>query len=472
MKLRALVLAAAVCVLPLAAQEVPSPYGSFHALPHGYVDRHDTNLHLEFPLYNRSTVGGAQIAAHLVYDSLFWYPGTGGWTPYPGNGWRFVRTGGQLVEQESENYQACGWTDGDGTYLSYGSIFTADFYFTFPDGMSTYAGGYQTVTQPPPAHPYDYYNDCPDSTSLPITSTLGHGPDTYTFTIDSGGNGSVFDAAGDNVTNGYANPDGMSVTSSTAGGVTTYSDPLGQVLKVSGSATPGGSVTYQYPGPGGAWPTITESFQSYYAAAGFGCLTSFGGYLTLPSQLQYPNGDTYQFGYDSAGKLSSMTLPTGATVHYVHTFNDGGCSMSAALSRWDSVNGSGAAWNWATNTSLSSTVETSPAGDDTVFGFGFAASAVAVTSVDAYSGSHSGGTLLSHSSTSYSGGYSSPITATTVAELPGATPLYAQHVSSFDTFNANTETDDYDWSNSPTSPGPLLRKVVTNWQVSAGYADQ
>ncbi len=449
----------ALAALPAAAQVNTSGWGSFQSLPEGRVDRGDLDLHLEFPIFNRATVGRAQVKAVLVYDSQFWQPVNGAWAPETGGGWWLRTAAGHLSETTTVDSGACGWTDGSGTDDGSGTITNHAFAFTEPDGTVAPAGSYISVYAPNRIHPEGYYNDCPPSDTLPITTFIGDGKGCRVV-IDNSGAGTAWDGDGDNLTDGLSDPNGNSVTVS-AGAL---NDPLGTALTVSGSGTPSSPIVHTYTGTGATPVSVTENFESVYATGSFGCYPGWSGYLNLPESITYPDSSEYVFSYDSAGRLATLTLPTGGVISYSQSLSNNCSYTTSTLTRSESLD-SGKEWLWWNSSGSSSgqTTQTSPDNNLSVFDFDATG---ALTETDAYSGP-STGTI--ESETTIATGYSGGTTKTAVTELFGPTPLYSQHQQTFDPFDNLTASSDTDWGT--TSPGGAILRQTTAVYGTSGEAE-
>ncbi|MGH9467855.1 MAG: RHS repeat domain-containing protein, partial [Terriglobales bacterium] len=439
----------AVLAVAAAGQLAPSRWSSFKTLPHGDLDRSNLNLHLEFPIYTRNTGTRAQLAGYLAYDGLIWSNDGVSWEPNPSSGWHFEANTGARVE-ESRETNACGddGARGAGPDIIYGTYTVITFTFIAPDGTTADVGNFETHSG----------SGCPPDILGSTTTVVQASRDTYTVTTYSGGESTAYDSEGDNVDNEFADPSGNAVTGSTSGGTTTYTDPLGTVLSVSGSEP--GTVSYTYTGPKGA-AQITATYASINVSADFGCgYTPYTGTLDVVTALSYPGVGTYTFGYDSDGFLESIGLPTGGTISY--TMQQGCQAMT--VDRSESVD-SGKPWQWSwvnNNDGTTSTTETDP--DGNVSDYTFTGGILSEVDRDQGSTAVSATTIAT---TEVSGTVTGQ-TATT--ELYGSTPLYATHYAAYNNYGKVVGTDTTDWGTS--SPGgPLLRQTAANWTLT-GADDQ
>ncbi|MGH9393218.1 MAG: hypothetical protein ACRD1E_03545, partial [Terriglobales bacterium] len=420
-----------------------------------------TNLHLEFPIFSRPTGGTAQLGATLVYDSQFWGAPSGRWQPQAGNGWWLRTAGGQLNQTEYDN--TCGWEsldgsgdDGSGSYSTY--------YLSFqePDGtMSAAIGSYTvlwTVPQEPPPPGYYDTTDCPASTPLPQQWNIADGKG-FKVEVDEFGTATAWDGAGDEVDSGFADRNGNSVRLSGS----SYLDPLGTALTVGGS--PSSTVTYAFPGPGGAPQTITIPYESIYATANFGCYSAWSGYLRVPASIQYPDGRTYTFTYDAAGRLASMTEPGGGVVSYSYYLGVL-CSpfyITDGLDESDSLD-PGLNWDWAHNTDKNQTVQTDPYGGRTTTTFDSSGNPTQVDAGNTYNGpivtrTVSTGSVYNRISTvELCVSQTDPCGSTDTAKLESS------HQVVRDGLGNPASTQDTDWG--VNAPGAVLRKTANTYQAS------
>lgn len=181
----------------------------------------------------------------------------------------------------------------------------------------------------------------------------------------------MFDSAGDEVDSGFRDRNGNTVTRTSSGGATTWTDPLGTAATETGAGTPASPLVFTYTGPNSTSAQITERFETISASTAFGCtgIGEYSGSATVPSELDLADGSRYLFGYDLQARLTSVTLPTGGTINYGYTFDcaDAGNSQ---LTRSTSVNPG--TWTWTrthpTGNASLATTEADPSGQGpTVF---------------------------------------------------------------------------------------------------------
>jgi len=474
----------------LAQLPMPGRWGSVKSFGVDAVNRANLGVLATIPLFNRATVGGAQVNLRLTYNSQFWAPGSPGWIPLSNSGWTLAYVGGQVITDEYAQ-STCGWYDpvtGEDDYTgnpddqSY-TIYESDYYFVEPSGAKIYTGLAYYQVEGGGSHPLGWENDCPAGTNYAQSYLIQDGTG-YTVLVDNLGHATAYDAKGDEVDGGFVDRNGNRVGTSAAGGATTYSDPLGAAVTVSGAGTPSSPITYQYAGPNSSTAAITEDFQTFTVNTSFGCspYSEYSGSLTLPIDLKFSDGSEYQFGYDSNGRLGALTLPTGGVIHYSYALScanlgDG----NATLSRWDSVNTSNYPWNWSTSgTQTVQTVETDPYGNDGVFTFGgpllgYGVAGALLQEADSYSGSHTAGTELRSTTiaNTFQSGTLTQQAITTELMDGGVLPnLYAVQSIAYDNFGATTTQTNTDWGTSSAGGATLRTVTAALTAVDGGLADQ
>ncbi|HEY8054944.1 MAG TPA: hypothetical protein VIE13_03430 [Terriglobales bacterium] len=475
---------AALLSLPALAQIQPSRWGSIKGMTFGAVNRATLDNHFEIPIYTRATVGNAQLNLRLTYDSQFWTaPSTSGyWEPAAGFGWRLVKPYGSLTTDENVEYQYCGyWNDTTQQYDQWWNLVTDSFTFTEPDGTAVYTGlpvsEYLELGGGTRQRGDEY--DCTPVDGGPTIKTIPDGKG-YTVAINGAGapgaTAAAYDAAGDEIDGGFTDPNGNSLTVSTGSGNTYYGDPLGTAVTQSGTGTPSSPIYYKYTGPSGGSTQVVEQFENVSVSPttlGCGTHINWSGTAVVPSEIDLPDNRKYTFGYDSNARLITVTLPTGATIHYGYTID---CSSGSTdtgnqqLTRWDSVNGSSHGWVWNRTQQgggAVQTVETDPYLNDTVFNFAapqWQGESGALTEADFWQGTHgSGAELLSATLTNtITSQYVSQ--QVTVVKLFGTTPLYRQVVVTPNAFGVITQEQDFDWG-TVTPGGGILRQVTTTYNT-------
>ncbi|MGH9415090.1 MAG: hypothetical protein ACRD01_00525, partial [Terriglobales bacterium] len=480
--------ALALLVLPLltaaaAAQSGPSRWSSYASVGPVAVDRSTLGTSLALPIYNRNTNTPAQLRLTLIYNSQFWNPTGGGWQPASGGGWG-LEPSSAGVEADTEETGTCGWYDmqigppDDGS----GTVYTTTYTLEEPDGAAVAIPyTFQSVDDPNGPPPPGEADDCPAfyNSAQQITVPDGKG---YTVAIDATGDAqAVYDRSGDEVDAGFTDRNGNYAGSGCVGATCGYVDPLGVALTLSGYESIETPLTYTFTGPDGNPATITEQFESLGVATSFGCpgVREYSGALTVPSALNLPGG-SYAFGYDTGGRLSAITLPTGATVNLSYGAMDcaSGGANNVTLTAWDSVDGEENGWSWAL-TDLgggdTETAETPPGGNQAEFSFGPAVvggESGTLATAAYYQGAQSGGTLLEQmtvASTVNANGVASQTTMTEMAPQNGAPAVYRVSTADFDAYGNPTAWSDSDRSTSPSGGAPLRGANLS--YVASGYGE-
>jgi len=452
-------LAAGLLAMALCAQSSPQTginrWGDYRSLGFGIVDHGDLNSHLEIPIFSRHTPGRAQLQLRLEYDSQFWTTPASAWTPGAGWGWHLAQASGQLVQ--TLHSRVCGFKPHQGLQRS------VTYDFIEPDG-TTIPKALTLITS----------DTCGGGTSSPGDYPVSDGKG-FTLVADNNLQVTAHAANGDTVAgpNGFVDRDGNASNATTVSGVTTFTDPLGTAVTETGSATPGGAETFSYSGPNGSTGQVLEQFESVAVSTSFGCSgkSEWAGSATVPSELDLPDGSRYQFQYDGAGRLSKVTLPTGAAISYAYSL-DCADAGNQQLTRTVSGVDSAGAWTWTRSQQGGGavlTTETDPYGNQSQVNY--AAFNGPPSAVTAWQGAAGSGTELravSIASTSNGGGISQQQTTTEVFQGGNR---WAMNITAFDSFGATTTSSDYDWNTSPAQ-GVLLRQTVANFSTVNGYIDQ
>ncbi len=315
-------------------------------------------------------------------------------------------------------------------------------------------------------------------------------------------------------------PNGNQVTMNTnsQGAMT---DTLGRVFPAETSTTdlsncPASATTaslWTPPGPSGGtsqfktcWATINISFNAGGTNPTSTAATNMVG-------LVLPNLTAWTFAYDNFGELTTIMLPTGGTISYTWTSISGYCvapqyvdpSSGANTGLWpyrravtsrtvNANDGTGPhTWNYVGNGGNGGqAIATDPLGNDTVHTeTSLGGCSIYETELDRYSGSHTSGTLVQKTTTSYSYGSGGgaqygfgnveinvvPNAITTTDVLSGKV---SQVTKTFDTgvpdgnsaaggnilYGALLSENHYDWGNG--SPGNLLRQTNTQYMALTG----
>lgn len=430
------------------------------------LNRENLNLSFAVPIFGRRG-RGLGFAARLTYNSDFWLQSGGAWIPSGLTpGWVLGVAGN--LSHSSAIFATCGYAiyDDGGNVIGYDKSIHLfrEYNYIFTDGGGVphpFGGEFDQGNNDPTT-------DCPSpSAGLSLDATDNSG---YGLNVDGNGDATVTSTAGSviapwSATDRNGNQLTWTVNSVFDSATGKYNDtwkwydtlnPSTPVLTLAGEGTPASPLIYTYTA-NGASQQVTEKFTSVSIATSFGCsnVKEYNGSVDLPNELDLPDGTKYMFGYDSAGLVNSITLPTSGTIGYTRTWNCAGGTPS--LSRND---GAGT-WTWTQI--VSSTVQTtekSPVGDTNTFNF-------------LSDGLLSSAQLGSAASLSYCyngncnavPGNGAFISQRQVAESTGGSPqLTRQQTTSFNGFGLPTELDETDWGTPGSgSPGPLLRKTLTTY---------
>jgi len=291
----------------------------------GWTDVSNGRLHLGVPLASYPQRGGNSLSIALVYDSNIWMHTTSGWSPTnistsdgstnSWGGWRLVTTGD--IGSVTYRTRYSGWCQ-QGAFPR--TTYYDTFVWTAPDG-TTHSFPIQTFVTV----------DC--TSGMPISYTdsgTAYATDAtaYYMSVTSYNTAVVYANDGTIVSGPVIDTNGnyFSATSDTLGRT-----PLS-------TTTSGNTITYTVLTPQGSGAgTYTVTTQTVNVQSNFGqsglteCTTSCT--ITVVQSIQFPDQSSYSFKYDcdstlsaacssptgqSAyyGVLTSMTLPTGATINY------------------------------------------------------------------------------------------------------------------------------------------------------------
>jgi hypothetical protein len=374
----------------------------------GFVNVANGNLHMEIPLASPPERGSLPYVAKLVYDSRIWQivaNGTSGsWQPTnvanSQGGWTFATAGvggtvspstrtsycyqGRILLGVTVNYSDFVWAQRgtrrvfpihtrlvDGCTGS--DVSTGAAYATDSSGYHMYVTNYESATVYAP------------NGTVVYPSSEGTDPNGNYYTLDP--NGNVIDTLGRTpviVTpscNGNSNQTCYDILNSQGASsrviVTTESIPVNTLFQKSG-------------------------------------VTEYSGNMTVIQSVQLPDGQSYQFSYDSGttqghyGELTGITLPTGGQIGYGYAnFSDSYSNVNRWVSGHTSGGGTTNFQPAVATTCAPGTVGcehtvtvTKPSGDDAVYTFTLNNGAWP-TEVQYYNGPASGGTLLATASTSW-----------------------------------------------------------------------
>jgi RHS repeat-associated protein len=329
----------------------------------------------------------------------------------------------------------------------------------------------------------------------------------YDFTGSS--SKSIEDVNGNFITNGTG------VWTDTMG--RTIPDPSKATSTTDLSNCPASATTasiWSPPGPNGSnsqykfcWASISIAFTPPDCTSTLNCGATSTTATNMVA-LVLPNATAWTFGYDNFGELTSVTLPTGGSISYTWTYISGTTCVApkyvepvsgyntqllpyrrAITSRTVNANdGTGPhTWNYAMNTNFSGvstqTIETDPLGNDTVHTMTALGGTCSVyeTQTDRYAGSHTAGTLLQTTATTYSYTVASAIGGPVVNNLVPNTITTTDTVSGkvskvVKTYDSGSTTgvvlgdllseSDYDFGNG--AAGSLLRKTTNTYMALSG----
>jgi len=263
------------------------------------VNEGNLNVHLNIPLLHKAGVG-LPVDFVVAYDSSIWSPvtnqttGVTSWTP-SGNGFFYGISAlfGGLSRVKVQQTGACydwDYTYGDGN----GTV------HTFPGIPNTACGG-----------PAIGVAGALDGSGYSVT----HNWTANTVTLqDIAGNIITTGASFQGGTRSIKDPNGNQIYSTD--GINVF-DTLG--LNVLSTSSSGNVATYSYTGGNGP-QSFAFTTSSISVATSFGCgYQEFSGSLTVVSSIGLPDGSSYGFHYEGAGRLSQVDLPTGGHIYYSYS---------------------------------------------------------------------------------------------------------------------------------------------------------
>ena len=487
------------------------PYGAYHGGDIDSISLGNGNLTLHIPLISYPQRGGKlRVGFSVLYQNLF-YTNTDNCTknPLPNcvpHIWVYHLTYGQP------------YPNGAYTPLS----IVPDFYPTVSNLSVTQDSGVKIIEPDGAVHPmgrttgqmyasmdasgYKYsYDGAVFGDPLGTGTIIDRHGTRYSFPYLSGGCcepnypgpiSKIEDVDGNVLTPNY----------NANNGLVSWTDTLGRTIPL-----PAGS-PWILPGPNGG--TTQFNISGTFIGANDpityvppGCATNctvMSAPRTLLQSIVLPNGTAWTFDFDNTGALSKITLPTGGSISYTWNINSSRCvpdgdvllnyGSSATARTLDANDGSGGhTWNYALNWTGSAwqNIVTDPNLNDSVHTLTGGCSAYE-TELDQYNGTHTGGTLLKKTVTTYNSvadPFQSgvqinvvPLTITTTDMLSGKT---SQVVKTYDSGipltvyapspptnalygNVLTEQQ-YDYGNGV--PGALLRTTATQYLAFAnsGY---
>jgi len=285
------------------------PYGSFEDGRFDAVNRQDLNVNFAVPIVSNPG-RGMNFNFAVGYDSLIWRKQTVGtttsWTPAPLWGWRKDLPGGYF------NYRVITITikcfppgepwywDSRTDYSNYTYVDIEGTVHSFPDVSRS-------------------FNNCFGTTSGTATGYDGNG---YLLDATSPTSPFAHNSSGILLTNGgvITDTNGNFISKSVAGTEATWKDSAGRnALKINNVSST--QIDYKYLDNGGTEQTIRMTLASFPIQTNFQCASigEYTGTATLPTRIDLPNNQAYQFEYELTptlsnkytGRLAKVILPTG-----------------------------------------------------------------------------------------------------------------------------------------------------------------
>jgi RHS repeat-associated protein len=295
----------------------------------GFLNAANGNLHLTVPLGSFPQRGSLPFASGLVYDSSIWLNTGSSWQPInvPNSwgGWRMISPAKTGTKYSNGNSILC---DTPPPYTSY-TIYTG-FSWTAPDGTFHF---FNILTEYDP-------NNC-DQGNQPNGDSFATDSSGYHMYVTNYGVAVVYASDGTQV---YPTPEDTNGNYFSTDSYGNAIDTLGRTPIT--TTTNGSTVTYTVLNSQGTTSSYVVTTESISVSTAFhrSGVTEYSGSLTVIQKITLPDNTTYQFGYDSYGELSSITLPTTGQITYGYTnFTD----AYGNINRWTTsrVSGGGT-WNY------------------------------------------------------------------------------------------------------------------------------
>ena len=403
------------------------------------------NVHLQIPIYSKSG-HGIPFAYSIVYDTEMWNHANG-------SAWQ----AGAIWKESAPTDGAISYTQQtvcstQKQYSTFSFVDTTNTSHTFAP-LTLTSGGCNGTQTSGTTTSTDGYSLFFNATNLQYTVTTPSG-------LKYGWNGSAWTLTDRN---------GNQI--SEASPFLTFTDTLGTTaLTRSARVSP---ATYTYTGPTGA-QTINATWTSsnLTSNASWPCASGSVDPSYLLTALSFPDGRSYSLLYDSAGRITNITLPTGGTITYNYNGPTGGMNCDGSTSGMTITTPDGT-WTYTHTISGSTgtTTEVDPIGNRTVITFYQASGMTAPyeTSRVLY---NSAGALVETIYTCYNGATSPscptntvsvPITSRYIYSWLGA---YGANPSAFsaETYNSAellARHNSYDYFNG--SSYPLIRQTLISY---------
>lgn len=323
------------------------PFGTFDNKGFETINVGSLNMHFAIPVLNKTGRGKLAFSYNMGYDSSVWMPvttnGVAAWQPVTNWGWQVATDAATGYMTYTTTTSACsGGTVSTISNVAYHDEQGTSHPFAGSEWTQSAACGSPTSggTIGPFASDgsgYEYLG--PGS----ITALNGT---TWTVPVNTeSGPATVTDSNGNQIT-----VDGSGHFTDTTGNV---------VLTVAGGGT--GPQTFVYKDTSGNSQTVTVTYGTYTVKTAFDC-SGVGEYgpvsTSLVSSITFPDGSAYQFTYeatpgasgDVTGRVATIELPQGGTIHYSYSGGNNGivCAdgSTAGLTRTQDSNAGSPSSTW------------------------------------------------------------------------------------------------------------------------------
>jgi RHS repeat-associated protein len=348
------------------------PFGSF--TQGGFDTINNQNLNVIFSIPLISSAGRRMpLNLSLTYNSLVFQNYESTWLPAPPYGqWGWFTPGGGYVSYTTlTTVTKCGLNWGNQTrYYNYtytdmfGTVHAIPSISIVHFCNATWSGTFTGTTT--------------DNTGFYVDASKA--PPYATVTTPNG-------AQALNALDNVADTNGNYITVSGSGTETDWTDSIGnkaaKIIYTPNQSTPT-SVQYEFLDGNGNYQISTMKYQAYSIQTNFGCsgVTEYTGTAYLPYEMDIPSPVSgtlkYTFTYEKTpglsgpytGRLQQVTLPTGGSYQYTYpgTNDSINCSDGTTLSLSRTINDGtnpAATWTFVRNTTLNTTIVTTPALVDT-----------------------------------------------------------------------------------------------------------
>jgi hypothetical protein len=310
----------ALALVPVVLGQSPAtgfpPYGSFQPGGFDSVNMQNLNVNFAIGMISKPARGG-RINLSAVYNSLNWQAdnstGTWTWIPTPNSnwGWSIGNPTGSLYDPPTLWMQICWYGD----YNDLEGDYQEEDYNTF-----IYIDASGTQHRFPVSYDVVVHDDCASDAGNSWGTFTGYATDGSGYYIDISDFNypKIFSPGGGRVGVGANSPTDRNGNVMTYGAVTGgygWIDSTGhgfRVDQVSGTS----NYEYHYADSTGTDQKYTVKYQNYSVMTSFSCsgVAEYNGagtmpQVSLPYEIDLPNGKSYAFTYEQTPGNSSCSAP-------------------------------------------------------------------------------------------------------------------------------------------------------------------